>query len=89
MSYGNGVAVSKEVVVAQPKRAIAKSITYRIFGTAMSTLTAWVLSHDVRVSLGVCTVDGIGKIILYYVHERIWNHVTWGRHAEVVPEANV
>jgi uncharacterized membrane protein len=60
------------------KRALVKAVTYRFFGTTLSALIAWTISHDLRISLGVFTFDGIGKIALYYLHERAWNYIPWG-----------
>ena len=82
-----GVPVSKKLFDAGQKRAFTKSVTYRLFGTGLATLAAWFLSHDLRVSLGVCTIDAVGKIVLYYIHERIWNRIPWGRRVTVLPDA--
>jgi uncharacterized membrane protein len=72
--------MSNESLESDRKRSMLKAVTYRLFGTTLSALIAWSISHDLRISLGVFTFDGIGKIGLYYLHERAWNYIPWGNH---------
>jgi uncharacterized membrane protein len=36
-------------------------------------------SGSLKVSLGVGALDMLSKIALYFVHERLWNHIPYGR----------
>jgi uncharacterized membrane protein len=80
--------MSNELIESDRKRSMVKAVTYRFFGTSMSALIAWCISHDLRISIGVFTFDGIGKIGLYYLHERAWNYIPWGNHDKLLPEAD-
>ena len=60
-------------------RSIAKAISYRLLGSLSTALIVFVFSGDVRVSAGVGAIDMVMKIALYYLHERLWNHITFGR----------
>ena len=75
--------MSNETLESDRKRAIVKAVTYRFFGTTLSALIAWGISHDLRISIGVFTFDGIGKIALYYLHERAWNYIPWGHREKL------
>ena len=42
---------------------------------------AFILTNDVVVSSAVGIADLFAKAILYYLHERIWNKISWGRYS--------
>jgi uncharacterized membrane protein len=60
-------------------RSIVKAVSYRFLGSASTAMIVYILSRDIPQSLGVGALDGIVKIGLYFVHERIWNHIDYGR----------
>lgn len=60
-------------------RSIAKAISYRLLGSLSTAFIVYVFSGNAKVSLGVGALDVVIKMALYYIHERIWNHVTFGR----------
>ena len=60
-------------------RSIAKAVSYRVLGSAATALIIYVLSGKIGMSLGGGALDGILKIGLYFLHERIWNHIDYGR----------
>ncbi len=55
---------------------VAKAITYRLLGSGFGFVCAWVLSGNWKVGLGVFGLDGLGKVVLYYVFERLWERVS-------------
>ncbi|TQD40749.1 DUF2061 domain-containing protein [Haloflavibacter putidus] len=57
------------------KRHIAKTITWRVVGTIDTILITWLVSGDIMIGLGVGSSETISKIILYYLHERLWVRV--------------
>lgn len=61
------------------KRSIVKSITYRLISTATGFLVVWLLSKDVKVGAMFSVVELIYKPLQYYIHERLWQRVKWGR----------
>jgi uncharacterized membrane protein len=60
-------------------RSIAKAVSYRILGSMSTAILVFVFSGNLRVSVGVGALDMIVKIALYYLHERMWNHISFGR----------
>jgi uncharacterized membrane protein len=60
-------------------RSIAKAISYRILGSISTALIVFAFSRNATVSLGVGLADMVTKIALYYLHERLWNHISFGR----------
>lgn len=68
-------------------RSILKSISYRFFGTLDTIILSLIITGHL---LGAITLGGIEvltKIGLFYLHERLWAKVKWGRQFEVPIEA--
>ena len=60
-------------------RSIAKAVSYRILGSSVTALIFFVLTGKGSLSLGAGALDMILKIGAYFIHERIWNHINFGR----------
>ena len=60
-------------------RSIAKAVSYRILGSTTTALIFYVLTGKASLSLGAGALDMVVKIGAYFVHERIWNHINYGR----------
>ena len=60
-------------------RSIAKAVSYRVLGSLSTALIVFVFSGDMKVSAGVGVLDMVVKMALYYLHERLWNHIPFGR----------
>lgn len=54
------------------KRHIAKTITWRLVGSIDTVILSWLISGDSQIGLKIGLLEVVTKIILYYVHERIW-----------------
>ena len=64
------------------KRHLAKTITWRAVGTIDTMLLAWIISGNPMVGLKVGGVEVFTKLILYYLHERIWHKSDFGVEGE-------
>jgi adenylylsulfate kinase len=60
-------------------RSIAKAVSYRILGSVSTAIIYFAFSGRAKEAAGVGVVDLFVKIGLYYFHERLWNHITFGR----------
>lgn len=67
-------------------RSITKGVSWRIFGTIDTILISWIYSGNPLGALKIGFSEIITKILLFYIHERIWAAVKWGRisHSEPV-----
>jgi uncharacterized membrane protein len=68
-------------------RSIAKAVSYRILGSAVTGLIFFALTHRGTLSVVGGAADMVLKIAAYFVHERIWNHIDFGR--EKAPEYEI
>ena len=62
------------------KRAITKSLTWRITASLTTFVIAWTLTGDLLIGISIGSIEAIAKIFLYYFHERIWNSISWARN---------
>jgi len=60
------------------KRHLLKTITWRAVGTVDTVAIAWVISGNPMVGLKLGGVEVISKMILYYLHERVWYRFDFG-----------
>ena len=60
------------------KRSIAKAASYRFFGSVITAGIAFLLTGEWSIALGVGALDGIAKMVAYFLHERIWARISWG-----------
>ena len=61
-------------------RSIAKAVSYRVLGSISTGVIFYALNnHNVSLSVIGGVMDAVVKIGVYFVHERIWNHVDFGR----------
>jgi uncharacterized membrane protein len=67
-------------------RSIAKAISYRALGSLSTAGIVFVFSGDLKVSAGVGALDVVTKLALYYLHERVWNHISFGRAKAQPPQ---
>ena len=54
------------------KRHLAKTLSWRFIGTLDTLLLAWLISGDLSVGAKISVLEMITKMILYYLHERLW-----------------
>ena len=64
------------------QRSIAKAISWRVTGTADTFIISWLITGELMIAGGIALTEVVTKIVLYWLHERAWNRVKWGRHAE-------
>jgi adenylylsulfate kinase len=60
-------------------RSIAKTISFRIFATVATTVLVYVITGNLALAGFVGILDSMIKLIIYYLHERFWDRVSWGR----------
>jgi len=60
------------------KRHIAKTITWRLLGTIDTIIISWFLTNNWMIGFSIGGVEVISKMILYYIHERLWYKSNFG-----------
>lgn len=61
------------------KRSLVKTISWRVIGTIDTVLITWLITRTLTIAFSIGAIELISKMILYFVHERIWNTIKWGK----------
>ena len=63
----------------QHKRTLVKTITWRLIALSITIAVVYAYSGDAKESLVIGVAANAIKMIFYYVHERIWNRLSFGK----------
>lgn len=65
--------------VEKNRRSATKSATYRVLSLCVDSMVAYFFTRDVTLSAGIVLLVNGYSTVLYYLHERVWAHIQWGR----------
>jgi uncharacterized membrane protein len=60
-------------------RSVLKAISWRTLGTLDTFAISWFLTGRVAIAGSIAAIEVITKIAWYYLHERVWAAIPWGR----------
>jgi uncharacterized membrane protein len=60
-------------------RSLVKAYSYRCCGTLTTIVISYVITGHLIISLGIGATEMIVKPFIYWLHERVWSRVKWGR----------
>ena len=60
-------------------RSLVKAYSYRCCGTVTTVVISYAITGEFIVSLGIGATEMIVKPFIYWLHERVWSRVLWGR----------
>ena len=61
------------------RRSMAKVISWRLAATFITASIAWVITGEFRFAAAIGIADSLVKIGAYYLHERLWGRIRFGR----------
>ena len=61
------------------RRSVAKTISWRVTGSLSTFLISFIVSGDFVVAGSIAMVQITVNTVLYFIHERVWNKIKWGR----------
>lgn len=68
----------KILIVESRKRHLMKTVSWRIIGTLDTITIAWIISGNPMTGMKIGLVEVVTKMLLYYLHERVWYHTDYG-----------
>lgn len=68
-------------------RSIVKAVTWRAGGTVVTFTVAWIFTRKFELAAQIGILDTVVKIGAFYVHERVWNRLQFGK--EKLPEYQI
>ena len=60
-------------------RSLVKAYSYRCWGTITTVVISYIITGEIVLSLGIGAVELVVKPFVYWLHERVWNKITWGK----------
>jgi len=64
--------------VGQRKISLVKGVTWRFVGSIDTILISWIYTGNPIIGLKIGATEFLTKVVLYYIHERIWNRIKIG-----------
>jgi uncharacterized membrane protein len=69
-------------------RSLVKAISWRTIGTLETFLISWWLTGEVSIAGGIAGIQVVLSTVLYWLHERAWFRINWGRYKKNIVPAN-
>ena len=63
----------------QARRSFVKTVTWRLTGSLSTFIISLLISSDFAVAGTIAITQVIANTLLYYLHERVWNRISWGK----------
>jgi uncharacterized membrane protein len=63
-------------------RSLIKAVSWRLTGSVDTLIISFLITGKLRWALTISGVELFTKIGLYYVHERVWENLSFGRVKE-------
>ncbi|HEX3697902.1 MAG TPA: DUF2061 domain-containing protein [Polyangia bacterium] len=67
------------VVLESRKRSMVKSLSWRILAGIITGCVAMVMTGQLEFAAKIGLADTSVKLLIYFLHERIWNKIPYGR----------
>ncbi len=61
------------------RRSLVKALSWRVFATVITGSVAFALTGKAGFALQIGLIDTVIKVFVYFAHERVWQHVPYGR----------
>lgn len=62
-----------------PARSITKTITYRVIIVISIFIISLITTGKLSDAATITGISAVTGTIIYYLHERVWSRVKWGR----------
>ena len=60
-------------------RSLVKAYSYRICGSLTTVIISYVITGHIVISMAIGATELVIKPFVYWMHERLWSRITWGR----------
>ena len=61
------------------RRSVAKSVSWRILAGFITACVAYVMTGKPDFAMKIGLADTVTKLLIYYLHERVWDRINYGR----------
>ncbi len=61
------------------ERSTTKSITFRALVVMSDLVVIYTITKHISTTIALTVFTNLASTVFYFLHERIWNRITWGR----------
>ena len=61
------------------RRSFAKAVSWRVTGSIDTFLIGWLVTGSPMIAGTISAIEVFTKILLFYAHDRVWEHIKWGK----------
>ena len=61
------------------RRSVAKALSWRILAGIITSCVALGMTGELGFAAKIGLIDTLVKLLIYFLHERIWNRISYGR----------
>ena len=69
----------KPTAADKPIRSFVKAVSWRATGTVDTIVISFIVTGRIKLALSIGGIEVFTKICLYYLHERVWNVLPFGK----------
>ncbi|GAB4249995.1 MULTISPECIES: DUF2061 domain-containing protein [Deferrisoma] len=62
------------------RRSLAKALSWRLVATVVTTAIVFAATGEAEFAATIGITDTVVKFGAYFLHERLWNRIPFGRH---------
>jgi len=70
-------------------RSLLKSVSYRVFASIVTALLIFSFTGKLLLAVGLGVLDSVVKILVFFLHERMWSTISFGRVKHPLAEIQV
>lgn len=60
-------------------RSIVKAVSWRAWGTLDTVVLSYIVTGTVNTALAIGGLELVTKVAWFWLHERLWNKISWGK----------
>jgi uncharacterized membrane protein len=61
------------------ERSIVKSMTFRMVVILTDLVAVYALTRRIGATIAITVFTNLASTVFYFLHERVWNDISWGR----------
>lgn len=61
------------------QRSLVKTISWRLVGTLATIVISYIITGTLELAFSIGIIELLSKLVLYFLHERTWNRIKWGK----------
>ena len=73
----------------RPWRSLAKAVSWRLTGTMDTIVVSFFVTGKLELALSIGLVEIVTKMGLYFLHERLWERIRFGRATLPPPDYEI